>query len=526
MNRSGEPHTSAAVRAASTLAAVAAVAAAFVAWRFEFGTAANAAPDRAGQPAAAVAGAAPTAAPPAPVPPPAPVAAASQIAGGKLAAAGGDLTILSDVAERAVQSVVNISTTRVTRKAVSAEELYFRRYWGLRNPGEHDGEVRENSLGSGVIVTADGVILTNNHVIDRASTIQVKLADGREFAAKLVGADPRSDLAVLQLDLPADQLATAKLQPLPIANSDTTRLGEAVLAIGSPFGLAQSVSLGIISAKGRADVNIADYEDFIQTDAAINPGNSGGALVNLRGELIGINTAIASQSGGSVGIGFAIPTNMAKPIMDSLLKEGRVVRGWLGVGIQALDGELRKAFGAGTSGGVLITDVAGGSPAERAGLQRGDVVVRIGDHTIDAPTRLRTAIATAGAQAEVQIEFLRDGKRMQTVAKLAEQPDPRRAAQQAASPGDMLGLQAVPLDEAARQQFQLPAGLRGAVIDHVEDGSAAARAGVQAGDVVMEVNRRPIASPAELQRALGQTARMYVLLLYRDGRAFYATVRK
>lgn len=521
MAGSHSPNTSAAMRAASALAAVAAVAAAFVAWRFEFGAPATAAPPAAQQ--------APLAAPTAPATQPAaapPAAQAPVLAAGKLAATGGDLSILSDVAERAVQSVVNISTTRVTRKAVSAEELYFRRYWGLRNPGEHDGEVRENSLGSGVIVTADGVILTNNHVIDRASTIQVKLADGREFAARLVGADPRSDLAVLQLDLPADQLTAARLQPLPIANSDTTRLGEAVLAIGSPFGLAQSVSLGIISAKGRADVNIADYEDFIQTDAAINPGNSGGALVNLRGELIGINTAIASQSGGSVGIGFAIPTNMAKPIMDSLLKEGRVVRGYLGVGIQALDGELRKAFAAGTSGGVLITDVAGGSPAERAGLQRGDVVVRIGEHAIDAPTRLRTAIATAGAQADVQIEFLRDGKRMQTVAKLAEQPDPRRAAQQAASPGDMLGMQAVPLDEAARQQFQLPAGLRGAVVDHVEDGSAAAQAGVQAGDVVLEVNRRPVASPADLQRALGQPSRMYVLLLYRDGRAFYATVRR
>jgi serine protease Do len=506
---------SATVRLASFLAAIAALAAAFVAWRFDLTALVQATP-----PAAVTAPGGPVS-PPAAALQPAPV-----LAPGKLAAAPSDLSILSDVAERAVQSVVNISTTRVTRRAVSEEELYFRRYLGMRNPGEHDGEVRENSLGSGVIVSDDGVILTNNHVIDRATTIRVKLADGREFQAKLVGADPRSDLAVLRLNLPPDQLAAAKLQPLPLANSDLARLGEAVLAIGSPFGLAQSVSLGIVSAKGRADVNIADYEDFIQTDAAINPGNSGGALVNLRGELLGINTAIASSSGGSVGIGFAIPTNMVRPIMDSLLKEGRVIRGWLGVGIQELDGELRKAFAAGTSAGVLVTDVAAGSPAATSGLQRGDVITKIGDHVIDAPVRLRTAIATAGAQADIVIDFLRDGKVLQTRAKLAEQPDPRRQAQQALTPDQMLGMQVAPLDERNRQQFQLPAGLRGAVVEHVEEGSPAAAAGLQPGDVVLEVSRRPVASPADLQRALAQPSPLFVLLLYRDGRAFYATLQR
>jgi len=329
--------------------------------------------------------------------------------------------MLSDVAEAAVQSVVNISTTKVTVSRPSRDEQFFRRLWGL-DSGDREVETAA-SLGSGVVVSQDGVVVTNHHVVDGASAIAVRLADGREMPAQLVGADPRSDLAVLRL-----QGGPAGLRPLPLADSDKVRLGELVLAIGSPFGLSQSVSLGIVSAKGRADVHIADYEDFIQTDAAINPGNSGGALVNLRGELVGIATAIASNSGGSQGIGFAIPSNMVRPIMRSLLQSGRMVRGWLGVAVQTLTPALARQFEAPVQAGVLIADVHPGSVAERAGLQRGDIAVRVGKLPVSDAQHFRNAIGQAGAGAKIALEVYRRAKPLVVEVHLAEAPAERRAA--------------------------------------------------------------------------------------------------
>ena len=447
---------------------------------------------------------------------------------------------LSDVAEAAVQSVVNISTTKVTLQRPSRDEQFFRRLWGLGS-GDREQQAAA-SLGSGVIVSADGVVLTNNHVIEGASAIGVRLADGREFSAQLIGADPRSDLAVLRL-----QGDVAALRPLPLADSDKVRLGEMVLAIGSPFGLAQSVSLGIVSAKGRADVNIADYEDFIQTDAAINPGNSGGALVNLRGELIGISTAIASSSGGSQGIGFAIPSNMVRPIMRSLLQNGRMVRGWLGVAIQTLTPELVKSFGVPQPHGVLIADVHVDSVAQRAGLQRGDVALKVGKTTVDSAQHFRNAIGQAGAGAKVAIELWRQGKVLTIEVLLAEAPDPRRVGQSSApaatDPGPagppqpppagspppagtsttIAGMQVADINATLRATFAYPPELQGVVILDVADGSAVEAAGLSRADVVLEVDRQATRTVSALHKALkpGHEAN---LLVWRAGRASFVMV--
>ncbi len=425
---------------------------------------------------------------------------------------------MADAAEMAVQSVVNISTTRIQRRAPTQEERLFRRFWGLRG-GDHD-ETQSHSLGSGVIVDDKGIVVTSNHVIEGAQFIHVRLADGRDLTAELVGGDARSDLAVLRL-----QGNVSGLTAMKFADSDKLRLGEVVLAIGSPFGLGQSVSHGIVSAKGRANVHIADYEDFVQTDAAINPGNSGGALVNLRGELVGIATAIASASGGSVGIGFAIPANMVRPLMQSLLEKGRVVRGWLGVGVQDLSAELREAFAVGDRGGILITDVQRDSPADRAGVRRGDVLVRIGATTTEAPLRMRNAVAQAGVGAKVEVEVIREGKNLVLQATLAEAPDPRRTRQNSVAPGTaQAGLLVEPLTSELQRAHDLPPGLAGVVVAEVEADGAAARAGLQRGDLILEVDRKPVSAPTDLAQML-QPGHMAMLLVWRDGNASFVPLR-
>jgi len=431
---------------------------------------------------------------------------------------GRDLTALqsaSDVAEASVQSVVNISTTRVARPRISRDEAFFRRLWGI-GPADREHEVA-HSLGSGVIVSADGIVLTNNHVIDGASAIQVRLADGREFRAELVGADPRSDLAVLRIHGRADGL-----RPMPLADSDRVRLGEVVLAIGSPFGLGQSVTMGIVSAKGRADVHIVDDEDFIQTDAAINPGNSGGALVNLRGELVGVSTAIASSSGGSQGIGFAIPSNMARPIMKSILQNGRMVRGWLGIGIQQISPDLRRQFLVPDGQGVLVAEVHPGSPADRAGVARGDVILKIGPASVASPQQLRNAVAQSGAGATVAISVWRKGANSIVRATLDEAPDPRqaRAPPPSAPPGpSATGVDLADPSAQLHARYAIPAELKGVVIVHVGDEGRGAAAGLRAGDVVLEVDRAPTTDAAALAERLRAGAA--TLLVWREGRAVY-----
>jgi serine protease Do len=326
---------------------------------------------------------------------------------------------IADVAERAVQSVVNISTSRTVSDGPAAWDPFFA---DPRSPFSGDGQERKaSSLGSGVIVTAQGRILTNNHVIQDADDIKVTLSNGTELTAKLVGTDPRSDVAVLQLQGPLPPL-----KPLSLGDSSSLRLGEVVLAIGDPFGVGQAVTMGIVSAKGRASVGIVDYEDFIQTDAAINPGNSGGALVNLRGELVGINTAILSRSGGYQGIGFAIPSNMARQISDMLVKDGKVKRGYLGVNIATVNQEVAKQAGLKVDHGVLVTGVQPDGPAGKAGLKEGDVIVSLDGAEVKDAGKLRNTVAMSPSGASVDLQVMRGSSKQAVKVKLAELPVPKK----------------------------------------------------------------------------------------------------
>ena len=323
---------------------------------------------------------------------------------------------IPDVAERVVDSVVNISTSHVVEAGPASFDPFFSDPF---SPGFGDpGDRKAMSKGSGVIVTASGRILTNAHVVKDADDIKVTLHDGNDYDAKVVGVDPKADLAVIQLKgaLPA-------LKPLTFGDSSTLRLGDVVLAIGDPFGVGKSVTMGIVSAKGRGGMGIEEYEDFIQTDAAINPGNSGGALVNLRGELIGINTAIASKSGGYAGIGFAIPTNMARPIMEMLIKDGKVSRGYLGVSIGTVSPQLAKEERLPTQHGALIAGLDPDGPAARSGLTAGDVVVGLNGTEIRTGDVLRNTIAMIKPGTTVDLDVIhRTGNKAQIKAKLGELP--------------------------------------------------------------------------------------------------------
>ena len=308
-----------------------------------------------------------------------------------------DATALSGIAERGIESVVHITTMGRARR---------------RGPSGPQG------LGSGVIVDKKGLVLTNNHVIENASEVIVSLSDGRKFDAEIVGTDPKSDLAVLRLEG-----NVKKLKPMKFGDSGRLRLGEFVLAIGNPFGLSGSVTLGIVSATGRANVGIVDYEDFIQTDAAINPGNSGGALVNMRGELVGINTAILSRSGGYQGIGFSIPSNMVRTIMDELVKNGRVRRGWLGIRIEDVTPAIAREQGMKDARGVLVRSVMDNSPAAAAGIKEGDVVLKINGKKVDSSSRLRNIVALEGVGVKTTFTIFRDGKSKDIEVKLGELPE-------------------------------------------------------------------------------------------------------
>ena len=432
------------------------------------------------------------------------------------------------VAKATMPAVVNISTTRVVKghggqASPFMDDPMFKHFFGdqfnkqLQIPRER----REASLGSGVIVSADGYIVTNAHVVEKADEIKVLLSDKREFTGKVVGSDPKSDVAVIKIsgkDLPT----------LVWGDSEKIEIGEYALAIGNPFGLNSTITLGIISAVGRANMGIEQYENFIQTDAAINPGNSGGALVNTRGELIGINTAIFSRTGGNMGIGFAIPSNMAKGVMDSLIKTGKVVRGYLGVSIQDVNAKIAKQFGLEQAQGALVGDVVSGSPAEQAGIKSGDVIVRFDGKAIESSTALRHRAAETAVGKSVEVELVREKKPVKLSLKVAEQPKDMTAAGsvKGESKSAMLaGIEVRDISGEAARQLNLPRGLQGVVVSQVEVGSAAEEAGVQAGDVIVELNRKPVRNTEDFRRLskpIGKDDGALLLIVRQGGRLFIA----
>jgi serine protease Do len=428
---------------------------------------------------------------------------------------------IADVVERALPSVVNISLTKVSHGQAGGMPFPF--FFGPPDSGER----REQGMGSGVIVSSDGYVLTNNHVVSDASEIKVTTYDKREFDATVVGTDPKSDVAVIKL-----KGSVAGLKPVEFGDSSRLRLGDVVLAIGNPFGVGQTVTMGIVSAKGRADLGIVDYEDFIQTDAAINPGNSGGALVNMQGQLIGVNTAILSRSGGYQGIGFAIPTNMVGPIMEALKKTGHVVRGWLGVGIQDVDAELQSGLKLPVSQGVLISDVRPGAPAARAGLKRGDVVVKIDGRPVTSSGEFRNLVASLGAGRAAALEFYREGKLQTLSVQLGEMPNKDDASGSApgdkpSAPNSLDGLTLEDLNSDNRRAFEIPSEVqKGVVITRIDPHSSVARSGLRPGDVLLEVNRTPVDNLQKFQDLYSKTKGNVVMLVNRHGSTVFLVVRR
>ena len=394
--------------------------------------------------------------------------------------------IVADVAEAVTPAVVNI-TTVVTRR----QTRDFRDFFGRRMPPQ-----RGRGAGSGVVISPNGEIVTNNHVVENADEITVTFADKREYKAKLIGADKASDLAFLKIE-------AKNLPHLKFGSSKALRLGEFVLAIGNPFGVGQTVTMGIVSAKGRANMGIVEYEDFIQTDASINPGNSGGALVNLRGELVGINTAILSRSGGAQGIGFAVPTNMVQPIRKQITKFGRVRRGWLGVGIQDLTPEIARSLKLDNVNGVVVSDVMSGGPASRSDLSAGDVIISVDDRPTRDLAQLRNRIALTRPGSRTKLDVLRQGKRKTIYVTLDEKDEDGPVAQTDRNDAELGGgLRLVPLNEDRRRDLRVPDRFNGVVVAEVAPGSAAERSGLSRGDVIVEAKGQRVKSVQQLRKLL------------------------
>jgi serine protease Do len=375
------------------------------------------------------------------------------------------------------------------------------------------------SLGSGFIINANGYIVTNHHVVEGATQVRVKLADGRELAARVVGRDSRTDLALLKVE-------ATDLPVVALGDSAALQVGEAVMAVGNPFGLAQTVTTGIVSATGRV-IGAGPYDDFIQTDASINPGNSGGPLVNARGQVVGINAAIFSQNGGSVGIGFAIPVNLAKSVVSQLASTGRVERGWLGVSIQEVTPALAKGLGLEVGRGALVAQVTESSPAARAGLRQGDVIVELDGHAVTRTEDLPRLVADLPAGRQVPIKVRREGKTLTLSATIAKLEDADRDMAAASEDGKpVLGVTVGPITPETAQALSLPAGTKGVLVRDVRSGSPAAEAGLQAGDVIVQADRRPISSVEDLREALDKRAKDQPLLLLvrRDGNDRYVAV--
>lgn len=368
-----------------------------------------------------------------------------------------------------------------------------------QNPDSARRKQKMQGQGTGFIISPDGLILTNYHVVEEADTIKVMLDDNREFLAKVIGTDPQTDVALLQIKNDGD------LPTIPLGDSDALKVGEWVIAIGNPFGLDQTVTMGVVSAKGRSRVGINEYEDFIQTDAAINPGNSGGPLINTHGEVIGINSALFSRTGGYMGIGFAIPVNMVKSIQNQLQTKGKVTRGWLGVVIQDIDKNLAKSFGLKVAEGVLISEVQSDSPAAKAGLKQGDVILKLDGNVLADVADLRNRIALILPGKTGALIVIRDGKEQQMEVSITEQPNPGKAAAASTKQGKgsegRFGLSFQDLSPELIERFGYQ-GKQGVLVSKVAEGSPAEEAGMHPGQLVEEINKKPVRNFADLQAEL------------------------
>ena len=447
----------------------------------------------------------------------------------------------TDVAKAVTPAVVNITT--VIGEKISdrggqndprdrMEEFFggpngpfgpkFRGPQAPQGPMEPPRGFHGGGQGSGVIVSPDGYILTNNHVIDGAREVTITLPDKREFQGKIVGTDPKTDLAVVKID-------AADLPSIPWGDASKLQVGEYVLAVGNPFGLNSTVTLGIVSALGRGRMGITQYEDFIQTDAAINPGNSGGALVNTKGELVGINTAIFSQSGGYQGVGFAVPTSMGEPIYQSLVKHGKVVRGYLGIGIQDLNRDLAKSFGVTNGKGALVTDVKEDSPAEHAGLQQGDVITSYQASRVDDAVALQRLVTKTTVGSKVAMTVLREGHEKELTVTVGEQPgDPKIAKVE----GDekayaFAGVAVHDLDRDTAKELGIKGKAQGVVVTSVEPESGADKAGLMPGDVIREINRQPVKSVKEFEQvsSLVKKGENVLILINRRGASLFLSAK-
>jgi serine protease Do len=436
---------------------------------------------------------------------------------------GSSRNSFAPVVKKVLPTVVSISSSKVIKTSASSgedpfDDPAFRQFFGNGRgfrPQEPQ-ERRQHGLGSGVIVSPEGYIVTNNHVVDGASEVRVVLSDKREYQAKVIGADPKSDIAVVKIE-------AGNLPYITIGDSSKVEVGDYVLAIGNPFGVGQTVTMGIVSATQRGGLGIEDYEDFIQTDAPINPGNSGGALVNDRGELIGINTAIlAHGSEGNQGIGFAVPVNLARQVMGELVKNGKVVRAYMGILPQDITPAIAKAFNTSDNRGALVGDVTAGSPAEKAGLQKGDIIREVNGVAVDNSNQLRNRIAMSAPDSNVTLKVERNGSMRTLGVTLAELPSQRQRA--SAEPRDEKSLQGIEVEsltpELARE-LRLSPRTRGVVVTNVSPDSKAAEAGLQRGDVIQEVNRKPVENEEQFEAAMRDAGGNPLLLVNRQGNTLY-----
>lgn len=435
----------------------------------------------------------------------------------------------ASVVDPALPAVVNISSTKMVKQqnnipGFAFNDPFFRQFFG----GQFDRQQaapqteREYSLGSGVILNPDGYVLTNNHVVTGASDIEVFTQNKKKYRAKLIGTDPHTDIAVLKID-------ATNLPSLTLGDSSKLKVGDVVFAIGDPFSIGETATMGIVSATGR-DLGgaIEHYEDFIQTDAAINPGNSGGALLDLHGDLVGINTAIVTGgSGGNQGVGFAIPINMARNVMEQIVDHGKVIRGHLGVAVQSVDADMAKAFGLSQGGGALVAEVTPGSPAAKAGIERGDIILDLNGQPISAPEDLSVHIAELAPGTVAHLKVSRNGHTRDVEVTLNELSETTQASTGTENVTKALqGVQVQNLTPSIARDLGVSAGTPGVVITSVDPSSAAAAAGLDRGDIIQEVNRKPIRNVADYDRALSEVHNQSVLLLVsRDSTTRYVVIQ-